>query len=143
MNKLNVQFGEPLHGWMEIIISTATQKIVEDVATYDCTFSSLIYALHITITDCGVFGSSWPLEPDYLELTFERDHEGCGLRVNDPKLFDLVCYGSYQEVCLPFWQALKGLCSRYSPKELEERIGDSFPFGQMDKLSIAVQAIKD
>lgn len=143
MDKLKVRFGEPLHGWMEIRISTATQEVVEDVATYGYTFSDLISALRVTIAGRGSFGSSWPLEPDYLELTFERDAEGCGLRVNSPEPPVLVYYSSYEEVCLPFWRALNGLCSRYSPEELEERIGDDFPFEHMDKLSAVVRAMKE
>ncbi|HVF84939.1 MAG TPA: hypothetical protein VM821_03075 [Abditibacteriaceae bacterium] len=127
---------------MEIRISTATQEVVEDVATYDHTFSDLVSALHLTMSESGSFDSVWPLEPDYLGLTFERDLEGCGLRINSSKPLALVYYGSYQEVCLPFWRALKGLCSRYLPEELEERIGDTFSFSHMNQLSAAVQAME-
>ena len=70
-----------------------------------------------------------------LEVCFFSDHHrdyGRGER-------ELVITGSYEEICLPFWRALRNLQGRFSAEELEARWHRPFPWKEIDLLTAVIK----
>jgi hypothetical protein len=74
MEKLNIKFGSPEHGWMEIVLSSSSTEIVKNVSDVPCnSLYGLVIAL-LRLTE----GSSeeiveWSLEPEYMEWIFQKN----------------------------------------------------------------------
>ena len=85
----------------------------------------------------------WNEEPIESEFRFRRNGELVSLevlefpdhrRVLQPaSRFDFQ--GSYEEVALPFWRALRDLQGRFSGEELAARWHRSFPTSDLDDLT--------
>jgi hypothetical protein len=73
MNRLNLQFGTPEHGWMEIVMSSsanATELVVSDVPC------NSLYGLTKILLNLIEGGTEeiveWSLEPEYSKWIFKR-----------------------------------------------------------------------
>jgi hypothetical protein len=70
-----------------------------------------------------------------LEVYFFSDHRrdfGNGER-------KLAITGSYEEICVPFWRALRDLQGRFSYEELETRWNRPWPWKEIGLLTAAVK----
>ena len=70
-----------------------------------------------------------------LDVYFFSDHRrdfGNGER-------KLAITGSYEEICVPFWRALRDLQGRFSYEELETRWNRPWPWKEIGLLTAAVK----
>jgi hypothetical protein len=140
-SKLRVQFDDPQHGRMAMSIRSDASVVTLAVSSvlYD-TLDELVDGLHALITgDCRRAVRIME-EPTVCELRFTREGAAIGLEVcrlssrdRGQTLFETD--GSFSEVCVPFWRALRNLQSRFSAEEFSLRWGRLFPLSGMDKLS--------
>ena len=52
---------------------------------------------------------------------------------------ELEITGSYEEICVPFWRALRSLQGRFSAEELDARWCRPFPWKEIDLLTTAIR----
>ncbi len=87
-------------------------------------------------------------EPAETELRFFRLKEMLRLEIwffHDDRREDgkgenvLVATGSYEDICIPFWRALRSLQGRFSPEELDARWHRPFPCKEIDLLTKAIR----
>jgi hypothetical protein len=144
MRKLKVQFSNPEHGWIGIMVSDGIDVITVDVDSKSHSFFELTTALIGLTDEKGVFSVTWLGEPVITEWKFVKAHNEIRFQFwrniySEPVL---EFAGSYQEVCLPFLRALRALQGRYEKAELEARMQDEFPFAELDRLTLRIQAMK-
>ena len=118
--------------------------VVIDVDAKSHSFHELTTALIGLLDERGEFTVTWLEEPVETEWKFVK-HRGKVVfefwRSLHPRpVFRFA--GSYQDVCLPFWHALQSLKDRFTKSELEEKMQDEFPFAELEKLTVLIQAIE-
>ena len=90
-----------------------------------------------------------PDEPDETELHFQG--HGAGVALTARAFADgkhraktgrelLRLSGSYAEICLPFWRALRGLQGQYPPAKLDRRWHRAFPSRALNQLTALLPA---
>jgi hypothetical protein len=147
--KLKVSFDNPEHGWVGLFINYGEEAITI-IASYtpsdsfldltNALYALLYYPIEATIV--------WHEEPAETELRFSvsggivrlevytfpdyRRIAGSGER-------DLEISGSYEEICVPFWRALRSLRGRFSAEELDARWHRPFPWKDIDQLTTAIK----
>ena len=151
--KLKASFDNPENGWVGLTISQGGEslKIIASYAPSD-SFLDLTNALYNL--RCYRVGSvvAWHQEPAETELRFSisgdeveldvyffSDHRrdyGRGERV-------LAITGSYEEICTPFWRALRSLQGRFSVEELDARWHRPFPWKEIDLLTTTIKGKLD
>ena len=147
MSKLTVTFGAPEAGWIDVTIQSGTQALSMDVSDVYNAFFPLVETLHQLCLAPGQRIVCWTLEPTEYDMHFSRIGEVVTLDVlrwpdssrsifHQEKVFSVS--GSYNEICLPFWQALRGLQGRYSAAELETLWQDVFPQRELNLLTAAL-----
>ena len=155
MSKLKVTFEDPRSGGIWIQLHSATQS-VEISATYIYNgFFDLVDALYRIYGVPGqvVLGRQqetavWMCEPSGVEMRFSRQEDAVRLDViwfpdssrsqfNQPEP-EMSVSGNYDEVCLPFWRALRNLQSRFSASEFEEKWRAPFPTQELARLTKAL-----
>ena len=52
---------------------------------------------------------------------------------------ELEITGSYEEICVPFWRALRSLQGRFSAEELDARWHRPFPWKEIEILTAAIK----
>jgi hypothetical protein len=148
--KLKVSFDDPEHGWVCLTINCGDESaaIIASYTPSD-SFLDLTNALYDLLHYDGEATVVWHEEPAETELRFFRTKELVRLEVwiffdhrREPgkgeKEFEVS--GSYSEICLPFWRALRSLQGRFSADELGARWHRPFPWKEIDLLT---KAIKD
>lgn len=124
-------------------------EILKIVAShiYDC-FSPLTHALHklldkqveITVTLLG--------EPIEYDLRFNRIGDVVILAIDEfpdrkRDSFEakrlLSTSGTYAEICVPFWRALRALQGRLSKDEIETRWKEPFPTQELNLLTASIK----
>jgi hypothetical protein len=148
VNKLKVEFDEPNVGgiWLTLKYGAETVNIS---ATYIYnSFFPLVEALYRLKNAPGEGTVVWQCEPSEYEFQFSRQNLTISLQVllfpdSSRSIFDkqepkLSITGSYNEVCLPFWRALRQLQGRYSDDEWEVRWQSPFPRRELDLLTVAL-----
>ena len=50
--------------------------------------------------------------------------------------------GSYDQICMPFWRALRRLQTKHTPEELNERWHRAFPTDDLNKLNQLIKGKK-
>jgi len=148
MGKLKVSFGEPADGWIQIILQHSGSTIGISASYIYNSFYPLVEALLRLKDTSGEATVAWQCEPVEYELRFARYDDRVTLQVllfPDPRrsVFDapeqkLSIAGSYDEVCLPFWRALRQLQGRFSETEWEVRWQAPFPSRELDLLTNAL-----
>lgn len=91
---------------------------------------------------------TWHAEPAETELRFSISQEDVELEVysfSDHRRDygrgerELAITGSYEEICMPFWRALRSLQGRFSPEELDVRWHRPFPWKEIEILTAAIK----
>ena len=147
MNKPSVIFGDPKLGWINVSLQFANQTFsMEDSDIYN-PFFPLVDALLQLHTAPGQSVVNWTVEPTEYDMHFSRVDETVTLDIlawpdssrNDFHQENVFsASGSYDEICLPFWRALRGLQGRFSAADLEERWEDLFPQRELNALTVAL-----
>lgn len=144
MDKLRVQFGDPEHGWIQISVSDGIHTVVVDVDSKFHAFQGLTTALLGLFNERGQYKVWWFEEPIETEWKFVKQKDEIAFQfrrsIYPEPVFEFT--GSYEEVCLPFWRALRSLTGRFEPRELEKRTYDEFPFSELERLTAQIQAMK-
>jgi hypothetical protein len=139
--KLRIQFDDPQHGWLAMFIrsdDTIVTLAVSRVA-YD-TLDELVDGLQALVTGDSYRAVRIMEEPTVCELRFKRESDAIRLKVcrlwshdDCETLFETD--GSFSELCLPFWRALRDLQWRFSAEEFSMRWGRPFPLSGMERLT--------
>ena len=143
--KLNVAFDDPADGWIELKLRSgnAVINIVASYTPYD-SFLDLIntlYNLSLYEAESKVI---WNEEPVEYEMHFGRVGNVVSLDVVEfpSHIRDLQqaatrfkASGTFEEVALPFWRALRDLQGRLSVEELRARWHRDFPVQEMEGLT--------
>jgi hypothetical protein len=85
MQKLNISFGKPEHGWMEIVISSPSTKIVSNVSDVPCdSLYGLVKALLRLVEGSNEELVEWSLEPEYMGWIFKQYGNDIEFTVKNP-----------------------------------------------------------
>ena len=144
-NKLKVAFDDPEHGWVGLTISCGSDTVTINIS-YTPNDSSLdlanaLYNLFLYSGEAKVIYHAGSTE---YELRFAK--EGGVVRFETYEYPDRLrdagrgerffeAAGSYGDICIPFWRALRNLQGRFSEEELYARWHRSFPWKEIDGLT--------
>ncbi len=145
MSHLQVRFDDPEHGWIGVEIYDNQIEVLRfDASDIYPSFHALVMAL-LTMRDArGEAIVDWMQEPAEVEMCFSTREEAVQLEISsfpgsarplERGDAELVFAGTYDEICLPFWRALRHLEGRYTPTELELRWHSSFPHRELEMLT--------
>ncbi|BCM91359.1 hypothetical protein IAD21_03231 [Abditibacteriota bacterium] len=141
--KLKVRFDEPEHGRIWLLVFADDEKIIhKDASHIYSSFDQLVTALGAMLDVREERLVVWLEAPAELEMRFSRRDDVIWLEITSfdgskrpHKEPEFTFYGSYNEICLPFWRALRALEGRYSVEELEHRWRDPFPHRELALLT--------
>lgn len=148
MSKLEVAFDDPDAGSIRLTLRGGGD-IVEITATYLYNgFLELTLALHRLLFTQGESVVMWQGVSMEYEMRFLRIEKALYLEVEEfadsrrssargTRL--LFVTGTYDEICLPFWQALQSLQSRFTQAEIQVRWRGPFPWNEISKLSADIE----
>src|SRR6266511_221684 len=147
--KLTVSFDNPEHGWVGLTISQGEEslKIIASYTPSD-SFLDLTNALYNLLYYRVGGAVTWHEEPAETELRFSISQEDVELEVysfSDHRRDygrgerELAITGSYEEICVPFWRALRSLQGRFSAEELDARWHRPFPWKEIEILTAAIK----
>ena len=149
-NKLKVAFDDPHDGWVGLKLSygSETTGVIASYTPYD-SFLALVDALYNLFLYEGEWRVVWNEAPGEREFVFRRtgnlvylelvefpDHRR-ELRAEH----QLKASGSYEEVAIPFWRALKNLQGRFSAEELQDRWHRAFPSKELEGLTSMLRQV--
>jgi hypothetical protein len=147
--KLKVSFDNPEHGWVGLTISQGEESLTITASyTPSDSFLDLTNALCNLLCYRGGGVVTWHEEPAETELRFSISRELVELEVyffsDHRRDFgrgkrELAITGSYEEICMPFWRALRSLQGRFSAEELDARWHRPFPWKEIDILTTAIR----
>lgn len=150
LSKLKVTFDDIEFGWVGLSINCGDDVLSIDVSytPYD-SFLDLTNALHKLLRWDGLETITWNTEPIEYDFIFSRKGARINLNIKEypdclraqqkgEKLFEVA--GTYKQVCLPFWRALRDLQGRFSQAELDRRWHRPFPVKEMNSLTKAIKA---
>lgn len=153
LNGLKVVFDDPEHGWIALMISCGETSvtIVTEYTPRD-SFLELANALYNLLMRDGEFIVRWQYNPTEYDMSFER--KGAAVSMNVVEYPDRLrregrgdlmfsISGSYADICLPFWRALRDLQGRFSPEELDSKWHRAFPSREIDILTNAIRNRKE
>lgn len=148
MAKLLVTFDEPDAGTIEITLRHEVKTVHIGASYIYSSFHALVEALIRLKISADEAVVVWQCEPFEYEFRFRSLDTAVSLQVilfpdsrrsvfdePDPKL---ATVGSYEEVCLPFWRALRQLQGRFSEEEWQARWHGPFPSRELDFLTAAL-----
>jgi hypothetical protein len=144
MSLLRVHFDEPEHDWMPLTLEDEEVRIRCDASDIYPSLEQLVSALSAMLDARDEQLVVWMEEPVELEMRFLRSDEVIRLEISSfpgslrpletPKA-EIVFVGTYEEICLPFWRALRELEGRYSREELARRWTGYFPHRELALLT--------
>lgn len=145
MPRFKISFDEPDHGWIGWDLKCDEEVVLTCVAShiYD-SFDQLVTALGAMLDPREERFVVWMEEPAELEMRFVSRDGTIFLEINDfsnslrplgKPSADWAASGTYDEICLPFWRALRSLEGRYSPEELAKRWKGYFPHRELALLT--------
>lgn len=151
-NKLRARFDKPEHGWVGLTISYG-DLVIEIIGSYMPTnsFESLSDALHTLLLYEGSASSIWYEEAPEIELLFSRFGEIVNLKIIQYPDYrrgikqgevHLEISASYDDICIPFWRALRDLQDRFTHEELESGWHRTFPSIEINNLTDAIKESK-
>lgn len=145
MGRLKVKFDEPQHGWLSFVVKEDEEERVRCGASH--IFNSLerlVVALQMTFDSQSESNVVWLEEPGESEMVFARQGDAVQLEIRfyaDSRHIQKsgdeaeVFRGTYDEICLPFWRALRELQARYPEEEFKKRWRNGFPRRELDLLT--------
>lgn len=149
MTKLRVRFDDPEHGWIGLSVEGENITFREAFSyTPHDSFFDLVTALSLLLEGDHEDVVTWAVGPGEFDFSFSGKGGVVRLRVDRHRdqqrppgggevLFEAS--GSVDEICLPFWRALRDLESRFPPAELDRRWHSPFPFEALKRLSSRAQ----
>jgi len=155
MSKIKVSFDDPAHGWVRLVITSDSQSIGISASYIYNSFYGLVDALcHLhKPPGTSVLGQQqetvvWMSEPAEAEMRFVRRGDLITLDIlwfSDSRRSEfgqpnpeMSISGSYDEVALPFWRALRSLQSRFPAAQFEAHWQAPFPTREMALLTAAL-----
>jgi len=143
-NKLKVAFDGPQDGWVEVRISCGGEdaNIIASYTPHD-SFLDLVNALYNLFLYESESKVVWNEGQSESEMRFRKTGSLVSLDVVEfpdhrrdlqPQSRLKVC-GTYEEVAIPFWRALRELQGRFSPEELNAKWHRDFPSKQIEGLT--------
>lgn len=149
--KLKVSFDDLEHGWVGLTITFGVQTLTI-IASYtpSDSFLDLTNALHNLLLYDDQAKVTWHCEPVEDELLFSKNSADVNLKIyeysdyrrtsgREELIFEVS--GTYAEICLPFWRALRNLQGRFSAEELDSRWHRSFPSREIDLLTAEIKKL--
>ena len=147
MSKSSVSFGDPEFGWIDVSLQFGSERFTMEASDIYNPFFPLVDTLLQLHSAPGQGIVNWTVEPTEYDMHFSREGEAVTLDIfvwPDPsrnsfrqeKVFSAS--GSYDEICLPFWRALRNLQGRFSEADLEKRWQDLFPQRELNALTAAL-----
>jgi hypothetical protein len=148
MNKLKIALDDVNAGWAQLSMSDGEQNVSITVSFIYDGFTMLTNVLYGLPFEQGEKTVTWLGEPEEYDMRFVRSGETMDLEVREfPNhlrgfsqgilLFSFT--GNYNQVCIPFWRALRSLQGRFSEQELEERWKRPFPHRELNNLTAAIK----
>jgi hypothetical protein len=144
-DKLKVAFDDPEHGWVGLTFRRGDESVTITASyTPSDSFLDLTNALYNLFLYSGEAKVVWHSGSIEYELRFAREGDVVRLEAYEypDHLRDAVrgrlffeASGMYEEVCLPFWRALRNLQGRYSEAKLTSRWHRPFPSKEIDDLT--------
>ncbi|HSE24914.1 MAG TPA: hypothetical protein VLB68_24855 [Pyrinomonadaceae bacterium] len=149
-HKLKVIFDDPGDGWVCVKLSCGVEiaDIIACYTPYD-SFLDLVDALYNLFLYEGEWRVSWNEAPVECELRFRKtgnlvnfellefpDHRRELQRAESR----LKAKGSYDEIAIPFWRALRNLQGRFSSEELHTRWHRAFPSKELEELTFILRS---
>lgn len=148
MAKLYVAFGEPDAGTIDVTLRHEAETVNIGASYIYNSFHSLAEALIRLKNNADEAVVVWQCEPSEYEFRFSHQDTVVSLQVllfpgQERSIFDelrpvLTVTGSYEEICLPFWRALRQLQGRFSQEEWQARWHGPFPSRELDLLTAAL-----
>jgi len=143
-DKLKVVFDDPGDGWVGLKLSRDGEvaDIIASYAPYD-SFLDLVDALYNLFLYEGEWKVIWNEAPVEYEVCFGRAGTLVSLEVLEfpdrrreiqRAQSRLSASGSYEDVAVPFWRALRNLQGRFTTEELNARWHRPFPSKEIDGL---------
>lgn len=149
LTKLKVSFSDPEHGWISLTVNYNLESFNVDVADVPSdSLLNLTAALHNLFLYDGQAAVTWHGEPIEYDMLFSRNDTNIILKIYEypdhrrgSERGKRVCVisGAYDDVCLPFWRALKNLQSRFVLWELSTHWTYPFPSKQIDSLTSTIK----
>ena len=147
--KLRVQFDNPSDGWVGLTLSlgNGSVTIIASYTQHD-SFLNLVDALHNLFLYDGQVRTTWNGEPVEYELQFAKSGALVSLEVLEfpdhrrgvtAGTSLLHVRGSYEDVAIPFWRALRNLQGRLTAAELSARWHRPFPSKEIDDLAAVLR----
>lgn len=148
-NQLKVTFDDPEHGWVRLTISDIEIEttIIASYTPHN-SFLDLTNTLHKMLLYESSAIVIWSEEPAEFEMRFDRKEEIICLEIwrypdhrrgVDEGERVLAVAGKFQDICIPFWRALRDLQGRFTAKELDKRWHRPFPSEEMNKLTAEIK----
>ncbi len=143
MPRLKVKFDEPEHGRIYLFVFADGKQVVHsDVSRIYSSFEQLVTALGAMLDGQEERIVVWLEGSAELEMRFSRHDDIIQLEITSfagsirpHKNPEFTFVGSYNEICLPFWRALRNLEGRYSAEELALRWKGYFPHRELALLT--------
>jgi hypothetical protein len=147
---LKASFDDPADGWVGLTISRGDEAVTINASyTPRDSFRELADALYKLFLHEGEAKVVWNEGPGEDEMRFSREGDFVRLEVcghpgrsreegRGERLFEAS--GSYGEVCVPFWRALRSLQGRFTGEELSARWHRPFPSEEVDGLTALLRA---
>jgi len=140
MEKLNIKFGTPEHGWMVIDLSSLSDQISSTVSDVPCdSLYELVRALVKLEEGSSEEAVEWSLEPEYVQWVFRRS--GCEIEfsvINPDSSTPVFIYkNKASKLIHRFYKSLKDLETNPVWQELDvaERIWSwAFPSSLLSTL---------
>ena len=151
MARLRVEFAQIEHGWVQCRFWVEEEEHeIWFSYLYRDSFAQLGLALLAQLNEEGERVVAWMEEPGEYEMRFRKRADDFSLelwrfesflRETGAKSFlEFTLSGSYTEMCVPFWRALKALRSLYSDQEFETHWRGPFPNAEFDELTRELKA---
>ena len=147
--KLKVTFGDPHYGWLTVRVAWGDPAVSFDASYVHNSLWDLAVALHSLLLVEGQARVVWNTEPVEYEMRFKRSGDTVHFelvefpdygRANVAGQTHVTLLGTYNDICRPFWRALRELQSRYSEQEFQQLMQMPFPTSEVEKLT---QALKE
>jgi hypothetical protein len=148
-DRLKVAFDNLQHGWVALSISYGDKKVMI-IASYtpSDSFLDLTNALHGLLQYEGQMTITWHEEPGEFDMRFLQRGKVIRLEIvgypdhgrgSIDGEIALDISGVYEEMCIPFWRALRDLQGRFTAEELETRWHRPFPSKELSLLTEAIR----
>ena len=148
MEKFKVGFDVPDAGWILMTLEYAGRVLTVNASHVYDSFPPLVSALTVLAAGPDEATVVWQCEPAEYQFDFVRkgntvalqiqSHQDSCRSVFDVREPELSITGSYEEICLPFWRALRHLQGLFSDEEWNNRWQRPFPSAELNRLTAAI-----